>query len=1140
MYIKVSCYYLTHLDLFSPFSRGYNGLFLEDVAKYLYKIKPSGDNRMALQSPGIQVTVIDESFYTPAEAGTTPLIVIATSQNKSNASGTGVAQGTLKANAGRAYRVSSQRELADLFGVPTFRRTVSGSPIHGGEQNEYGLQAAFSFLGVAGSAFLVRADINLDELTAAASAPGSEPLDGQWWLDSRETSWGIFEWDSTAASAGGQRFVVKSPIVITEENIENVGAGNVPASGLGRVGDYAVVVIDGIIKMYFKGADPTGSISWQIIGSPEWKNFWPAVTLPVTLGAAVQFTINGTLIDVTGISDVDALVNDINSKSIAGISAAKDDDSISLFLQGSDDSSTPIITLEEVSSGALSTVFGLPAGTAVKDYFGPELVLDPHTRVPQWRSIGNAPRPTGSVWVKTTDPNSGARWRIKRYNELTKAWIEQNAPLHANGQSAIFSLDRNGGGLGIPRDTLYVQYNYEEDTGYDSTPPLATFKIFTRRSTRPTSVTSGLVNPSVLGSEYTLVIAESLVGLATLSNEYTVVVGGPGETVTANMIAEAINSVGSVNIEASVSAGRVVITHVTGGEIRVRDDNDLFANIGLVPTEVIGLNVDPSGVYDYIISNWAPLAPNYIASNTAPINDPVDGQLWYSSRVDEIDIMIHNGLGWVSYRDVSAFPNTDPNGPIVSATRPRTFSDGETSIDSQAQDGQLWISTADLENYPTIYRWNGSTLKWDLLDKTDQTSEIGIIFADARYGISGETGDVAAPIIELLSSNYLDPDAPDPALYPQGMLLWNTRRSGFNVKRYSVNHINTSEDNPRQGGEQMIDYAPNRWVTASGNNEDGSGSFGRMAQRKVVIESLKSMIDTNSDIREEESRNFNLIACPGYPETISNLVNLNLDRGVTSFVVGDTPFRLKSDSTTLSDWGNNSNGAVDNGDKGIVTSDPYAAVFYPSGLTTDNLGRNIVVPSSHMMLRTMALSDQVSYPWFAPAGIRRGGITNATSVGYIDTADGEFKSVALTEGQRDTLYSVNVNPITFFNGVGLVNYGQKTRAPGASSLDRINVARLVVYLRSQLNKLAKPFVFEPNDKITRDEVKQAVESLLLELVGQRALFDYAVVCDESNNTPSRIDRNELYVDIAIEPVKSIEFIYIPLRLKNTGEIAGGI
>ena len=84
----------------------------------------------------------------------------------------------------------------------------------------------------------------------------------------------------------------------------------------------------------------------------------------------------------------------------------------------------------------------------------------------------------------------------------------------------------------------------------------------------------------------------------------------------------------------------------------------------------------------------------------------------------------------------------------------------------------------------------------------------------------------------------------------------------------------------------------------------------------------------------------------------------------------------------------------------------------------------------------------------------------------------------------------------------------------------------------------RPYIFEPNDKITRDEIKAQVDSLMLELTGQRALYDFLVVCDESNNTPARIDRNELYVDIAIEPVKAVEFIYIPLRLKNTGEIAG--
>jgi hypothetical protein len=427
-------------------------------------------------------------------------------------------------------------------------------------------------------------------------------------------------------------------------------------------------------------------------------------------------------------------------------------------------------------------------------------------------------------------------------------------------------------------------------------------------------------------------------------------------------------------------------------------------------------------------------------------------------------------------------------------------------------------------------------LEWVQIDKTDQTTEDGVLFADARYGLSGATGNTAATIKDLLTSDYLDPDAPDPALYPKGMLLWNLRRSGGNVKKYNNNYIDTTEDNTRYGDESMSGYATDRWTTESGNQEDGSGSFGRKAQRMVVVQALKSAVDTSDQVRDEERRNFNIIAAPGYTEVMSNLVNLNIDRGLTAFVIGDTPLRLPADATSLTNYGSNANLVVDNSDDGIVTYDEYLAAFYPNGFTTDLGGANAVVPASHMMLRTIALSDQVSFPWFAPAGTRRGGISNATAVGYIEAETGEFQTVALNEGQRDTLYDLKINPITFFNGVGLVNYGQKTRGRNASALDRINVSRLVVYLRSQLNKLARPYIFEPNDKITRDEIKQAVESLLLELVGLRALYDFAVVCDETNNTPARIDRNELYVDIAIEPVKAVEFIYIPLRVKNTGEI----
>jgi phage tail sheath protein FI len=147
--------------------------------------------------------------------------------------------------------------------------------------------------------------------------------------------------------------------------------------------------------------------------------------------------------------------------------------------------------------------------------------------------------------------------------------------------------------------------------------------------------------------------------------------------------------------------------------------------------------------------------------------------------------------------------------------------------------------------------------------------------------------------------------------------------------------------------------------------------------------------------------------------------------------------------------------------------------------------------------------------------------------------------VALNNGMRDALYEKNINPMVNFPGQGLYVWGQKTLHPFASALDRVNVARLLAYLRERFDVIARPFIFEPNDKRTRDRVLNVFNGFLADLLTKRALYDFLVVCDTTNNTPARIDRNELWIDVAIEPVKAAEFIYIPIRVVNTGAIANG-
>jgi hypothetical protein len=1105
-----------------------------------------------LSSPGVSVTVIDESFYTPAAPGTTPLLIVASAENKQNGAGTGTAPGTLAANAGKVYLMTSQKDLADTFGTPVFKTDANNNPIHAGEQNEYGLQAAYSYLGVSNRAYVVRAPIDLAQLDARASAPAGEPEDGQVWFDTANSNFGIFQWNSAqATTTAGQTFANRVPVIITETSKIN-GSTGAPLDSIGAIGEYAVVGVNSIYTIWYKKPQTaTAAGTWVAVGTPQWKASWPAATSTLVVGSmtlenGATFTIKApATYEYTISRSQDASAADALAGLVSAINAQTDTHGISAAIN------TVSSRLELYSTGASFSVEGGAAtGIGISSvvtgeqnprlFFAPALQMTPHFQVPSFKRSENATTiqgyPTGSIWVKTTVPNLGARWRVKVYNAQTGGFNELSAPIYASNTAALAGLDPAGGGLSLPIGALYVKSNVEEEL-VGGFPELASFKIYARRATGATSIRS-VANAALTAGSNSFTISESVKGSANVLTHPPVtftVSGNAGTSTFASALTAALAN-SRIAVDYDEANNLVTLRHLDGGDIYFVDGT-ASPIVKLFPTATTtNMYASATGTAGHFVASlWSPNA-DIVASNTAPTTEAVDGQLWYSSIVDEVDLMVHNGTRWCGYRsDESQYRQLDADrvgyAPIVSATRP--------SVNGKL-DGDIWVDTSSLEQYPRIYKFNGDTLKWVLVDSTDQTTQDGILFADARWAVNGgsSSAQTNSTIPELLVSDFLDFDAPDPALYPKGMLLWNLRRSGFNVKRFVRNYVDIAADNIRfNNSEPMASYYPHRWVSESANQEDGSGTFGRKAQRRVVIQSLQALVNANQEIRDEESRVFNLLACPGYPELIGELVSLNFDRGLTAFIVGDTPPRLTPDATSLSNWGNNTAGALEDNDQGLVSSDEYLGIFYPWGFTSDNIGNNIAVPPSHMMLRTIALSDQVSYPWFAPAGTRRGGITNATAVGYI-TDEGEFQSVALNTGQRDTLASIKVNPITFITGTGLVNYGQFTRARNASALDRINVARLVIFLRRQFAQLAKPYVFEPNDKITRDEIKGAAENLLLELVGQRALYDYIVVCDTSNNTPARIDRNELYLDVAIEPVKAVEFIYIPLRLKNTGEIQG--
>lgn len=298
------------------------------------------------------------------------------------------------------------------------------------------------------------------------------------------------------------------------------------------------------------------------------------------------------------------------------------------------------------------------------------------------------------------------------------------------------------------------------------------------------------------------------------------------------------------------------------------------------------------------------------------------------------------------------------------------------------------------------------------------------------------------------------------------------------------------------------------------------------AKRVAITTALASEINSNTEVRSDIYQ-YNLIVCPGYWEVVTDLLSLSNAVNGEAFVIADTPSTQTAEQTA--NWAATS--ARSNG-----TSVAY---YYPWGQASNLDGTAVVIAPSGIALRTYAYSDNVSYVWFAPAGVSRGVVSGVASVGYVSGVPGTaaaYTQVNLNQGQRDNLYQyfTNINPIVYFPSQGLLVWGQKTSPAAASALDRVNVMRLVMYIKRQLRIGSMPFVFEPNDSITQANLKASADAFLNDIMAKRGLYDFVTMCNSTNNPPSVVEANELYMDVAIQPVIAAEFIYIPITVLSTG------
>jgi hypothetical protein len=303
-------------------------------------------------------------------------------------------------------------------------------------------------------------------------------------------------------------------------------------------------------------------------------------------------------------------------------------------------------------------------------------------------------------------------------------------------------------------------------------------------------------------------------------------------------------------------------------------------------------------------------------------------------------------------------------------------------------------------------------------------------------------------------------------------------------------------------------------------------------QNSSIYYTWKKAIDTVAD---PEAQNMNLLAAPGLTNNTltQHMINVCESRADALAIIDLPNVYIPSHESYKSDKKDRVgttpvNAANDLKSRGIDSS--YGCTFYPWVQTTDSAtGQLVWIPPSVAMMGVLASSERRSKLWFAPAGFNRGGLSDgAAGIPVLNVTE------RLTSKNRDTLYESHINPIASFPSSGIVVFGQKTLQQTPSALDRINVRRLVIYLKKQISIISNQIIFDQNVQSTWNRFKGLAEPFLANVLTQFGITNYSLILDETTTTEDLIDQNILYAKIAIQPARAIEYIAIDFVITNTG------
>ena len=464
--------------------------------------------------------------------------------------------------------------------------------------------------------------------------------------------------------------------------------------------------------------------------------------------------------------------------------------------------------------------------------------------------------------------------------------------------------------------------------------------------------------------------------------------------------------------------------------------------------------------------------------------------------------------------------------PATVAISSSTSTSGSFILETLSE-GTIMNSSSSLDASGSLASGSTDNIRFEIQNSSTSSGTFTLLVRQ------GNDTTVSPVVLETWTNLSLDPFAPNyiskvigdydnayNSTFNQIMLTGSFANASKYIRVKSiVNPTPNYFDNNGVAKAQFTGFIPNN---QSGSFSGAAGTLATNGQFYDVItdgqrsQGIPSGSYTNmvNLLSNADDYQFNVLLTPGLfnsiqTSTVTTIIANTENRGDNIYVLDLVPYNSSVATTTA---------------QALSRNTSYATSYWPWVQVVDpDLGFRVWVPASTVIGGVYAYNDTVSEPWFAPAGINRGGLSQVVRA--------EQK---LPQSSRDTLYTNKVNPIATFPGTGVVVYGQKTLQTRASALDRVNVRRLLIALKSYISQISNTLVFEQNTIATRNAFLSQVNPYLTSVQQKQGLYAFKVVMDDSNNTADVIDRNQLIGAIYIQPTKTAEFIYLNFNILPTG------